>query len=349
METFEFFVYAPTALTYDRSTDSFTFDAGYRHAEDRIKLTVRDDDKYMDGDEKADEIGEDSNQIGFAETVDGTGLAKGNIYAEQFAVLRAPDGTLIWVDRIEIEGTHVGYSPSQELEPGTTYELVMVNDIDNAPGGDASRDNRMTYDQYQAQSVPCFLTGTRLRTPRGLTPVEEISLGDRVKTRDHGWQVVRWCGQRAFRDAPEMPPPIEFTLPRESGNAPPICLSPQHRILIKGSVCEHYFGESEVLVAEKHVLDWSCARKIHPPPDHAYHHLLLDRHELVEGDGVTMERLCLGDRNRLLVPGPPVLLRKALASGHRTTARLCLRAREAAIFKPFGHRLLAPSYVDQAA
>mgnify|MGYP003561850666 FL=1 len=44
----------------------------------------------------------------------------------------------------------------------------------------------------------CFANGTRIATPRGERPVEDIRPGDRVMTRDNGPQPVRWAGSVSY-------------------------------------------------------------------------------------------------------------------------------------------------------
>ncbi|MEX3015871.1 Hint domain-containing protein [Gymnodinialimonas hymeniacidonis] len=336
MPTYDFYIYSGDALPYDPNTGSFTFDQNYDASEDRVKLSITDDDVYLDGDEKADEVGEDANQTGVATTADGTPISSGQIYAEQYGILQAPDGSYIYIDRIEIDGELIGYSPSQELTPGVSYTYVGGSDIDNAPGGDSSADNRMTYSQYQAQSVPCFVSGTLLLTRDGMTPVDWISVGDEVWTLDHGWQPVRWHGLRPFDDGPDLPRPVEIQ-PGALGSGTPaevVRLSPQHRVLLCNAACELFFGANEVLVAAKHLLHWPGVTEVALDADYAYHHLLFDRHEVVAARNFALESLYLGDQIRILRPAPPWWMSRALAEGHARTARRCLTAREARTLRP---------------
>jgi hypothetical protein len=49
--------------------------------------------------------------------------------------------------------------------------------------------------------VICFTPGTRIETPEGPRPVEELHEGDRVQTRDSGAQEIRWIGCRRMTGA----------------------------------------------------------------------------------------------------------------------------------------------------
>ncbi len=130
-----------------------------------------------------------------------------------------------------------------------------------------------------------------------------------------------------------MPAPIEIAAGALGPDCPAeaLCVSPQHRILISGAVCELHFGEHEVLVAAKHLLGLPGVGVLVPDLDHAYHHLLFDRHEVLISDGVALESLFLADDVLGLLPALPASLAKALMAGHAQTARRCLLAYEATI------------------
>ncbi len=336
MATSQFYIYSPDALPYDPGSGTFTFAADYDFTQDRVLVTVNDDDQFMDGDEKADEFGEDANQTGSAAKPDGTPITSGNIYTESFAVIQAPDGTQIWIDRIEIEGQLIGYSPSQELEPGVAYTFLSETDVDNAPGGNFDNDNRLTYSQYEAQSVPCFVSGTMLLTRDGMMPIDWVSVGDDLWTQDNGWQVVRWRGLRQFGGDPYLPRPIEIQ-PGALGPDTPAevtRISPQHRVLLAGPACALLFGVDEVFVAAKHLLHWPGVAEVALDADYAYHHLLFDRHEVLTASNIALESLLLGEQTSILSPSPPRQLARSLAAGHAQTTRLCLTGREARALKP---------------
>ncbi len=139
---------------------------------------------------------------------------------------------------------------------------------------------------------PCFSAGTLIETERGLTPVEEIAVGDLVRTLDHGLQPVRWRGSRGIA-ALDKHAPIRFA-PGAIGNTRELVVSPQHKILVSGWRAELFFGEDEVLVAATHLVNHDT---IHRAPRRYmdYHHLMFDQHEVLLAEGVPTESFYPGE------------------------------------------------------
>lgn len=48
------------------------------------------------------------------------------------------------------------------------------------------------------ETAPCFCAGTRIRTPLGEVPVEDLRIGDEVVTAFAGVQRIKWIGRRAY-------------------------------------------------------------------------------------------------------------------------------------------------------
>jgi hypothetical protein len=139
---------------------------------------------------------------------------------------------------------------------------------------------------------PCFTAGTLIETDRGMSPVEQIQVGDLVRTLDNGLQPVRWhgsCGVPAL----DRRAPIRFA-PGAIGNVRELLVSAQHKILVSGWRAELFFGEDEVLVAAAHLVN---ADTIHRAPRRYidYHHLMFDRHEVLLAEGVPTESFYPGD------------------------------------------------------
>lgn len=141
--------------------------------------------------------------------------------------------------------------------------------------------------------TPCFTPGTLITTQRGEIPVELISAGDRVVTRDNGIQAVRWVGKTQmflhdFQAEPHLLP--VFIQQGSLGKGLPerdMMVSPNHRVLVTSNRTSVRFSEREVLVAAKHL----AAQGVHTVQSSGttYIHFMCDRHEVVLSNGVWTE------------------------------------------------------------
>jgi len=126
-------------------------------------------------------------------------------------------------------------------------------------------------------------------------PVETLRIGDRVLTRDHGYQTLRWVGRRDLAaTALAAQPRLRPILIRRGalGRGLPerdMRLSPQHRILLTGARAELLSGEPEVLSPALYFLGRSGIAQDRAAGGTSYLHLLFDRHEIILSDGVWTE------------------------------------------------------------
>jgi len=137
-----------------------------------------------------------------------------------------------------------------------------------------------------ASGVICFAGGTRLLTPDGERVVEALRPGDLIVTADNGARPIRWIGRRTVRAHGDFAP-IVFSA-GTMGNDRPLVVSPQHRMLVGGAETEMLFGEEEVLVAAKHLVNGDTIF-VRPGGLVTYYHVMLDSHELVFSEGVLSE------------------------------------------------------------
>lgn len=138
----------------------------------------------------------------------------------------------------------------------------------------------------------CYCDGAMIETPSGPRSVESLRVGDYVLTRDEGPKPIRWVGSRHMF-ASETHAPIEFDI-GAIGNDRVLRVSPQHRVLRTGYSPQMYFGEDEVLVAARHLVNGSNIRKL--ATGHvSYHHLMFDRHQIITADGAPSESYQPGD------------------------------------------------------
>ena len=135
-------------------------------------------------------------------------------------------------------------------------------------------------------SVPCFVKGSRIQTERGDVPVEQLREGDLVLTRDDGFQMLRWVGHREVLGMGAYAPIRIWE--GAFGDHNELWLSPLHRVLIRDSLAELLFGEREVLVAAKDLVNDRSVRRVEVDTVD-YFHLLFDRHKVIVPEGLPTE------------------------------------------------------------
>lgn len=247
-----------------------------------------------------------------------------------------------------INGNAVVAGDTIVLNSGQSVLLNANGTIDIIGDGD-EEDFNFTYTVDNGQNtdtafvtvdtVPCFVAGTMILTPNGEVPVETLQSGDLVSTQDHGPRPVRWAGQRTVRAEGDMAP-----IHIRAGTFGPhrdLWVSPQHRILVRDSLAELLFGEGEVLVAAKDLLNDSSITRV-AGPDVTYVHLMFDRHEVIYSQGLTTESFLPGPQTTSCLDQPVVEeicrvfpeLDPQTGQGYGPAARRTLRSFEARLLRP---------------
>jgi hypothetical protein len=182
--------------------------------------------------------------------------------------------------------------------------------------------------------IPCFVAGTLIRTPAGERPVETLAPGDLVATLDHGDRPLRWVGvRRVPGDGDHAPVAIRAGT---FGAHRRLLVSPQHRILVRDPLAELLFGETDVLVAARDLVDGRAVRRA-PVAEVTYVHLLFDRHEVVFSEGLATESFLPGPQVEGMVEAAAMAeiaaifpdLDPARGTGFPPAARRALRGHEA--------------------
>ncbi len=253
----------------------------------------------------------------------------------------ATDGTVI-------DGSNGGYDQDTlDLRAWGKANTEIIFDPDNRENGevrllDAAGNvtGIVTFTDIE-NIIPCFTPGSLIVTACGERPVERLVPGDRVLTRDHGWQEVRWVGRRDLTAANlTVRPDLRPVLIRQGAlgcglPARDMLVSPQHRMLITGPRAEMLFGEHEVLVAAVHLLELPGV-ELTPAAPVSYIHLLCDRHEIIRADGAWTETFQPGDMSLRGMDAPQrrevLALFPELAQGMPYPgARLTLKRHEARV------------------
>ena len=181
---------------------------------------------------------------------------------------------------------------------GELYQVVWSPNFDLEQwfydnGGASNPPGFWTDDQQTADyQYVCFTSGTRLATPTGHRFINELRAGDKVLTEDNGAQEILWIGNRIILGSGNSAP---VTIAAGAlGNSSRIQVSQQHRMLIRSPQAELAFGDSEVWVPAKSLVNgrniWIENKK-----QVSYFHILLANHEVLIADGAAAESLFVGD------------------------------------------------------
>ncbi len=184
---------------------------------------------------------------------------------------------------IRINGDNVGIGGATLMEPSVEYTST----------GDA-----VDLSSVPVSEVACFTEGTLIETPDGPRAIEDLSVGDLVTTMGNGAQPIRWIGSRHVSmlemKANRALRPVVFET-GSFGNDRPLMVSQQHRMLLNDWRAQVYFGEDQVLVAAKALVNDKTIRLVTPRGGVTYLHLLFDQHEIVIAEGALSESFHPGE------------------------------------------------------
>lgn len=220
-------------------------------------------------------------------------------------------------------------------ETGKAFQPQSNRDWDDVEGSETER------------VVSGFAEGTMITTPDGDVPVEQLAVGDRVITRDHGSQRVRWVGRTLLKpdvlqDRPELRPmriakgALGNGLPQQN-----LLVGPEHRLLVTSDMVSLYFEVQEVFVTARHLPELSGVEVAPDVPAVNFIHVMFDEHELVLTNGTWSEsfqpdgaalRGLEADQRRDLFAAFPDLRRKAGRSLY-FSARKCLTRQEVLLLR----------------
>lgn len=203
-----------------------------------------------------------------------------------------------------------------EMPPRDTDLWVVRHTLGMRPG---SRNARPGAEMTEG-GVICFTPGTRIRTPDGLSLIEDLREGDLIQTKDNGAQPIEWIGRRQmtgarFHAMPHLRP-VRFRAGALGCNIPDggLVVSPEHRILMRGCKARELFNTDEVLVAAKDLVNHDTVTVDTGLRGMTYIHVLLDQHQVMWANGVEtesfhpasapLEALADLDRDRLLAAYP---------------------------------------------
>lgn len=257
----------------DSNYDSNLLIAGNSVQTDLIAMSDNVD-LFPDGEREIDVLGNDINEGGGTLTITHiNGLA-----VDAGDTITLPTGQTV---RLNANGTFTVTGDGDVENFNFTYT------VDNGINSDVGFVN--------ATGVPCFVAGTLIATPDGERPAESLQPGDLILTQDDGPQPLRWRGARTVPAKGDFAP-IHIRA-NTFGQHRDLLVSPLHRVLIRDNLAELLFGEAEVLVAARDLVnDRSVTRRT--GGEVTYVHLLFDRHQVVFSEGLETESFLPGPQTK---------------------------------------------------
>ncbi|WP_281984165.1 Hint domain-containing protein [Thalassorhabdomicrobium marinisediminis] len=245
---------------------------------------------------------------------------------------------------ITIAGGSGSETGGDTLQLGTLGQLTkdvrdtFVDDGTGSFSGSITLDDGTILNFTEIENIICFTPGTRIATPRGLMAIEDLRVGDQVVTRDHGLQAIRWIEARRV-PAVDRFAPVTIRKGVLGGQEQDLIVSPQHRVMFQGYRAELLFGESEVLVAAKHLVDGMDVTQ-DEGDEVTYIHMMFDQHEIIYAEGAPTESFHPGDigfsavgdkaRDELFAIFPEL---RADPKTYGAPARRCLKRHEAMLVR----------------
>ncbi|OAN75480.1 hypothetical protein A8B78_15805 [Jannaschia sp. EhC01] len=142
----------------------------------------------------------------------------------------------------------------------------------------------------------CFTRGTHILTPAGEKRVEDLCVGDRIVTRDHGVQPIRWIGAthlpaNALAARPDLRP-VRIKAGALGPNTPvrDLSLSRQHRVLVRDWRADLLFGSPDGVLTPAFTLINDTDIGVDLGADGVeYFHIAFDTHEVIYSEGLETE------------------------------------------------------------
>ncbi len=252
-------------------------------------------------------------------TLDDSNTGNGGVGTIPTTTLNPGDIAIFYNDNITAAQFIAAFNPA----PGTILIPVAgwqplnnsggdtVNIIDNTGAvvdtvvyaDDATPGQSLNYTPggvYEGPGVPdpgivCFTAGSMIETETGPRRIEDVRVGDRIRTLDHGLQTLRWVGRRHVSVQEQMRHPELCPVEIDKGALGPHTpvrrtrVSPQHRMLISSDLTTLLFGQPHMLCAAISLVALPGVRRLDTEEPVEYVHILFDRHEVVFVDGQASE------------------------------------------------------------
>jgi Hint domain len=190
---------------------------------------------------------------------------------------------------------HLNSGNVLEVTSGTsTYDIQLDSSHDYSGDTFEVQDDGNGGTLIIEDNTPCYYRGTRILTPRGEVPVEELVIGDTVVTLSGEAKPIRWIGRRAYDgrfiagNRQVLPVHIAAGALFPGLPARDLWVSPGHALYLGG-----------VLVACEHLINGATIVQVDEVEQVEYFHIELDTHDIVFAEATAAETFVDCD-NRLM-------------------------------------------------
>ncbi len=190
---------------------------------------------------------------------------------------------------VSVDGSGATDSVSIEIV-GPVYGFVVI--YDNGADDPTSDVVGISAITFFDPTVWCFTRGTMIATDKGEVAIEDLTVGDMVRTADNGFRPLCWIGSIKVK-ATGSKAPILFRK-GAIGNTQDLLVSPAHRVMLQDWQSEILFGNSELLAAAQTLVNDNTIIR-HECEEVEYFHILFNQHEIVFSNGAPTESFHPGD------------------------------------------------------
>lgn len=176
-------------------------------------------------------------------------------------------------------------------------------------------------------------------TDEGAQPVDWLRAGDRVMTRDHGFQQILWADRTVVPAAASPLRPIQFSAGCAGHNIPEqdLHLPPDFRILLKSPQIELLFGCREAFSPASTTTNGHEIFETQLAHEVSYFHILFAQHQVVLAEGLWVESFFPEEMALAALPADKQAQIRGLLGAQTDTmqtARYCLKSSEATLLMP---------------
>ncbi|UZD91898.1 Hint domain-containing protein [Cognatishimia activa] len=145
-----------------------------------------------------------------------------------------------------------------------------------------------------------FTRGTHVTMANGIQkPVEQLSVGDKVLTRDAGAQEVRWIGRSTVR---AMGPFAPIVIKAGAlNNLNDLLVNPDHRLFVYQREDKLNAGRAEVMIKARYLLNGDSVY-VQNGGFVEYFQLLFDDHHIIFAEGIAAETMLVDDKTESVLP-----------------------------------------------